>query len=304
MTGHGTKQKPDLPAGLLSVRGESGLSMGLFYAVSLLASRLAAVGFFSLRVERAARVPKTGPVILAANHQSFLDPWLVGLSLERRAHYLARDSLFRVPLLGWLITRYGALPVPRESAAPKRALDVCLQALERGRALILFPEGTRSHDGRLQPLRRGIALLARRTGAPVIPVLVAGSHQAWPRYRWLPRRSGVRLFFGNPIRFSEDESSDSFMERLATAFRTAAIEAGEVSLLPAEGLGGEAEGEESWPEGGEISSKSPFPSLHQEKRSSLLEAAGVGRRVSPLRKARERLGSTVAAAQPFLLGEP
>ena len=271
--------------------------MGLFYGVSLLASRIAATGFFSLRVEGSHRVPLTGPVILAANHQSFLDPWMVGLSLERRAHYLARDSLFQVPILGALITRYGALPVPRESAAPRKSLEVCLQALEKGRALILFPEGTRSVDGRLQPLRRGIALLARRTGAPVVPGIVAGSHLAWPRDRRLPRRSPIRLFFGNPIRFSEDESSDSFMERLASAFRAVAVEAGEEALISGEPPRDETEGEGSWPEGEGISSKSPSPSLY-------LEAAGVGQRVSPPRKAQERLGSTAAAAQQSFLGEP
>jgi 1-acyl-sn-glycerol-3-phosphate acyltransferase len=299
--GHGAER--DLPAGLRSARGDSGLSVGLFYGASLLASRLAAVGFFSLHAERVHRVPRTGPVILAANHQSFLDPWLVGLCLERRAHYLARDSLFRVPILGWAITRYGALPVPRESAAPRRALEVCLMALERGRALVLFPEGTRSSDGVLQPLRRGIALLARRAAAPVVPVLVAGSHRAWPRARRLPRRSAVRLFFGNPIRFGEDESSDSFMERLASAFRALALEAGEESLLPAAARGDEAEGEGSWPEGGSGSSSPPLPFLNEEERSPLLEAAGVGRQVSLPRKALERPGSTAAAAQPSLFGE-
>jgi 1-acyl-sn-glycerol-3-phosphate acyltransferase len=293
----------DLPAGLRAAKGDSGLAVGPFYAVSLLASRLAAVGFFSLRVEGVHRVPRTGPAILAANHQSFLDPWMVGLCLERRAHYLARESLFRVPILGRLITRYGALPVPRESAAPRRALEVCLMALELGRVLILFPEGTRSTDGRLQPLRRGIALLARRTGAPVIPVGVSGSHRAWPRHRRFPRRSGVRLFFGNPIRFDEDESSDSFMERLATALRTCFGEAGG-EALSGESPGESAAGGESGVEGGGSSSMSPLPSLDQEKRPALLEAAGLGRRVSPRRKTRERLGSTAGAAQPSLFGEP
>jgi len=298
------RPESDLPVGLRCVRGDTGLSMGLFYAVSLLASRLAAIGFFSLRVEGSHRVPRTGPVILAGNHQSFLDPWMVGLSLERRAHYLARDSLFHVPILGGLISRYGALPVPRESTAPRKSLEVCLEALGRGRALILFPEGTRSSDGKMQPLRRGIALLARRTGAPVIPAIITGSHLAWPRDRRLPRRSPIRLFFGNPIRFSEDESSDSFMERLASALHTLAVEAGEEALIPGESPRGETEGEESWSEGEGCSSKSPSPSLYQEKRWPLLEAAGVGQKFSPPRKARLRLGSMVAAAQPYFLGEP
>jgi hypothetical protein len=94
------------------------------------------------------------------------------------------------------------------------------------------------------------------------------------------------------------------MERLASAFRTVAVEAGEEALLPGESPGGETEGEESWPEGEGNSSKSPSPSLYQEKRWPLLEAAGVGQRVSPPRKAHERLGSMVAAAQPSFFGEP
>ena len=243
---------------------DRGLHLGIFYGISLYVSRVAALTLFDLRIRHQNRVPLKGPAILAANHQSVLDPWLVGLSLERRAAYLARETLFRVPILGWLIRKYDSLPVPRESIAPRAALEVCLKVLEKGRALILFPEGTRSYDGRLQPLKRGIVLLAKRTGAPVVPIIVHGSYRCWPRTQKLPRPGQIDLVFGEPIQFANDESSDSFVERLERAYRRLAVEAGAEDMLPVESRAEERGAE-------------PPASIVHEERSPLLEAAALKR---------------------------
>lgn len=247
---------------------DRGLHLGIWYGISMYVSRIAALTLFDLRIRHQERVPLTGPAILAANHQSILDPWLVGLSLDRRAAYLARETLLRVPILGWVIRKYDVLPVPRESVAPRAALEVCVEALEKGRALILFPEGTRSYDGRLQPLKRGIVLLAKRTGAPVVPVLVAGSYRCWPRSRKLPRPGEIRMVFGEPIHFQKEESSDSFMERLAGAYRRLAVEADAEDMLPVESRA-------------EDHGSQPVSSIKHGGRAPLLEAAAADRPPSP-----------------------
>jgi 1-acyl-sn-glycerol-3-phosphate acyltransferase len=211
---------------------DSGLGMGWFYALSVYVSRVVAVTLFEARFFDTHKVPRSGAALLAGNHQSLLDPWLLGLSLARRASFLARDSLFRVPVLGWLLRQYDSMPVPRESTAPRRSLEVCVKLLEKGRVLILFPEGTRAADGRLQPLKRGIALISKRTCAPVVPVLVSGAFALWPRSRKLPMPGQVRLVFGDPIHFDPKESSDAFMDRLSAAYRHLALEWGAEEMVP------------------------------------------------------------------------
>lgn len=226
--------------------GDSGLALGFFYGFSLFLSRLFALLFLDVRLLHVHRVPRSGPVVLAGNHQSFFDPWLIGACLDRRACYLARETLFRVPVLGWLLNRYDCLPVPRESVAPRRSLEVCVQVLQKGRALALFPEGTRSRDGRLQPLKRGIALVARRSGAPVLPILVRGTYALWPRGKLLPRPGKVQVIYGHPLTMNPAESADSFMDRLSSAYHQLAVEVEAYELLPAEeswaGEGAEAKG--------------------------------------------------------------
>jgi 1-acyl-sn-glycerol-3-phosphate acyltransferase len=211
---------------------DRGLGMGWFYALSLYLSRCSALSYFDLILRDLDRVPRMGPALIAATHQSFLDPWLVGLCMERRLCFLARDSLFRVPVLGWLLRQYDGLPVARETAASRGSLDVCLQALAKQRAVLLFPEGTRTRDGRIAPLKRGISLLAKRSRAPVIPVLVRGTYQLWPRTARLPRRGVVEISFGRPLTYGDGESADRFMERLASAYVGLATETGAVEVLP------------------------------------------------------------------------
>ncbi|HVR73026.1 MAG TPA: lysophospholipid acyltransferase family protein [Planctomycetota bacterium] len=220
-------------------------------------TRLFAILYFRARFEKVERVPRTGPVILAANHQSLFDPCLVGISFKRRASFLARETLFRVPVLGWLIRKLGAFPVPRESTAPRKALEVCVRVLELGRALVLFPEGTRTRDGRMQPLRRGVAQLAQRTGAPVVPVIIQGAHAVWPRKRRLPRPGRIRITFGEPLRYEPEETYDSFMERLMSAYLALAGEAGAGEVLPLPFVAG----------GGPASSAGPSPTSDEGRGS-------------------------------------
>src|SRR5208282_81840 len=138
------------------------------------------------RVFNAERVLQTGGVILAANHASFLDPPLVGCGLHRQINFLARASLFRYPGIGWLLRKWNSVPVDRDGggAAGLRAI---LDRLLAGGAIILFPEGTRTRDGKLQPARSGIGLTVIKSTAPVVPVRVFGTFPACGRHLRIPR---------------------------------------------------------------------------------------------------------------------
>lgn len=161
------------------------------------------LAFFGIRVYGQRNVPGTGPVILASTHQSFLDPVLVGLGLPRPVHILARDSLFRNRLFRRLIRSLNAFPVKR-NAADYSAMHESLERLEEGKQLLLFPEGTRTRDGSIGKLHPGLALLARRTDAWVVPVTIDGAHECWPRGRKLFRPGKIRVLFGPPMRVDDD----------------------------------------------------------------------------------------------------
>lgn len=146
------------------------------------------------------RVPLEGPVILASNHASFLDPPLVGSGLRRGINYLARESLFRFPVVGWVLRRWNSVPVDREGGGAK-GLKAILDRLLAGGAIILFPEGTRTRDGKLQPARSGIGLTVIKSKAPVVPVRVFGTFEAFGRHMHFPRPHSVAVKYGQPMWF-------------------------------------------------------------------------------------------------------
>jgi 1-acyl-sn-glycerol-3-phosphate acyltransferase len=156
--------------------------------------------YFRWRVYHPERVPASRPVILAANHASFLDPPLVGAGLSRDIHYLARESLFRYPVLGAALRAVNCVPVDREGGGAT-GLRAILGRLLDGGAIILFPEGTRSHDGNLQPARSGIGLAVIKSTAPVVPVRVFGTFEAYGRHMRLPRPRRVAVKYGQPMSF-------------------------------------------------------------------------------------------------------
>ena len=157
--------------------------------------------YFRWKVIDPENVPATGPVILASNHASFLDPPLVGAAANREINYLARESLFRFPGIGWLLRKVNAVPVDREGggAAGLRAI---FDRLLKGGAIILFPEGTRSPDGTLQKAKSGIGLTVIKSEAPVVPVRVFGTFEAYSRHHAIPRPRKVAVQFGKPLDFA------------------------------------------------------------------------------------------------------
>lgn len=151
-------------------------------------------------------------VILASNHQSFLDPVLVGMAIDHRVHYLARSSLFRPPVFGRLIHALGAHPLQR-GQTDSAALRTALKILKRGEPLLLFPEGTRSRDGALGTFRSGASQLAARCEVPIIPVCVEGAYEAWPRSQTLPRPARTAVVYGEAMR-AEGQNGEELNERV------------------------------------------------------------------------------------------
>ncbi|HSF03417.1 MAG TPA: lysophospholipid acyltransferase family protein [Solirubrobacterales bacterium] len=162
---------------------------------------------FRLEGHGTEHIPAAGSVLIVSNHSSVLDPPLIGSVCPRQLTFLAKAELFRIPGFGWLIRRLGARPLRREGADPS-ALRMAQRVLGEGRALLVFPEGTRGEEGVLREAKAGAALLAVQSGATVIPAYVRGSGRAWPRGRRLPRPAKVVVTFGAPLRFQRASGAD------------------------------------------------------------------------------------------------
>ena len=156
--------------------------------------------WFGLRVRGAEHIPSSGPALIVSNHQSILDPPVIGGAARRQIYFLAKAELFRIPLFGHLIRAVHARPVRREGSDP-RALRTAALLLEEGKALLIFPEGTRSPDGRLGEAKAGVGMLAVKSGAPVVPAYVSGTLEALPKGAAWPRRSQVSVSFGPALHF-------------------------------------------------------------------------------------------------------
>jgi 1-acyl-sn-glycerol-3-phosphate acyltransferase len=167
--------------------------------------------WFRLSAVGADRVPREGHVILAANHLSLLDPALIGCMVPRELDYMAKTELFRVPGFGALISRLNAHPVDR-SGSDSAALRLALRILGAGRALLLFPEGTRGTEGQLGPARPGAGMLAAISAAPVVPVYIQGSGRALPRGAMVPRPSHVTVTFGMPLQFARQRGKTRYQD--------------------------------------------------------------------------------------------
>lgn len=175
--------------------------MNLSYRLGWYFFRCLYATYFRWRVFHPERVPREGPVILAANHASFIDPPLVGAGLTRQVNYLARKSLFDVPVVATLLRSWKVVPVDREGGGGA-GLKAILDRLLDGGIILLFPEGTRSHDGRLRPAKSGVGLTVIKSAAPVVPVRVFGTFEACGRHMKLPRPSRVMVKYGRPLDFA------------------------------------------------------------------------------------------------------
>ena len=154
---------------------------------------------FSVEYHGLENVPDGGPVILAGNHPSYLDPILIILPIKRVIRSMAWDALFRVPLLGLIIKAMGAFPVDIRRGKGEAAYREALRVLTSGAALGIFPEGQRSERGPMDELRTGMARLAIETGAPIVPITIGGASRAWPKHRLLPKPAKIVVRYHKPI---------------------------------------------------------------------------------------------------------
>jgi 1-acyl-sn-glycerol-3-phosphate acyltransferase len=153
--------------------------------------------FLRWRAKGQGNIPAGGGVLLVSNHVSFLDVFFLGIPLSRPLNYMARSTLF-VPFVGMLIRSVGGFPIQREGIGAS-GMKETLRRIKAGGIVALFPEGTRSPDGELGPLKPGIASLASRLGVPVVPVGLAGLYETWPRSHLVPVPHPVRVHYGRPI---------------------------------------------------------------------------------------------------------
>jgi 1-acyl-sn-glycerol-3-phosphate acyltransferase len=176
--------------------------MNFSYRLGWLGFRAMFAIYFRWRVFNPDRVPLQGGVILASNHASFLDPPLVGSGLKRDINYLARESLFRFPGIGALLRSWNSVPVDRDGGGAK-GLKIILERLLAGNGIILFPEGTRTPDGKLQSARSGIGLTVIKSAAPIVPVRVFGTFEAYGKNHKIPRPYRVAVKYGEPLHFEK-----------------------------------------------------------------------------------------------------
>ena len=144
------------------------------------------------------KIPAEGGGLIIANHQSFLDPLLIGLPLSRPLSYVARDTLFPVPLIGWVLRRTYVMPIKRE-AASSATIRAAVERVQQGFLVGIFPEGTRCRQGEVGEFRPGFAAIVRRTKLPIYPVAIAGAHKAMPRGIWWLKRRTVTVVFGDAL---------------------------------------------------------------------------------------------------------
>jgi 1-acyl-sn-glycerol-3-phosphate acyltransferase len=181
---------------------EKGVNKAIFWTVRALLGMAIQV-YFSLERNGRKNIPKRGPVILAANHRSFLDPFVIGCLVRRPVYFVAKKELFEKRWQGWILNGLGAFPIKR-GESDEESMATARTVLERGGALVIFPEGTRHRKGPLARPKRGVGRLALETGAPVIPVAILGSERA--RRGWKIRPVWVRIRCGRPLTFPRVEN--------------------------------------------------------------------------------------------------
>lgn len=164
-------------------------------------ARAVALLFFRFRVVHRDRMINDGPAILASNHQSYLDPPLIGNASDRAIHFLARKTLLDVPILGRILPKLNVIPVDQEGS-DRSALKALIRVLKAGEGVLVFPEGSRTLDGNLQPALPGVGLVIAKTLAPVVPMRIFGAREALPRGGGGLHFRPITVVVGEPIYFT------------------------------------------------------------------------------------------------------
>ena len=176
--------------------------MGAWYTVGYNLSKLIARAYFSFEVVHRERIIETGGAILAMNHQSYLDPPLAGICCRREIHFLARKTLLDWPVLGPLLPKLNVVPV-NQDRADMSALKTVIKLVRAGNCTIVFPEGGRTEDGKLQPAQPGLGLIIAKTLVPVVPMRIFGAYEAYPTGAKFPKLRPITIVVGEPIIFTQ-----------------------------------------------------------------------------------------------------
>ena len=182
--------------------------MNVYYWLGYNLSRLVGRMFFGHRIIHRERMIQTGPVILAMNHQSYLDPPLAGIACDRAIYFLARRTLMDLPLFRWLLPKLNVIPVNQEGI-DRSALKALIRVLKSGNAALVFPEGARTLDGSLQPAQPGVGLVIAKTLTPVVPMRIFGAHEALPRGGGGLHFVPITVVVGEPIFFTKADLQPS-----------------------------------------------------------------------------------------------
>ena len=172
----------------------------LLYAVVWVTVRLVATVLFRLKVSGQHHIPRTGGVLIAANHASYLDIPILGCGMLRKASYMGRLDLFAGPA-AWLMRHLGWIPI-RRARVDRGGFDEAIRRIKAGGAVVIYPEGGRSEDGRLQPGKPGVGMIVASTGCPVVPAYLGGTHDALPPGAKGIRLRPIRVTYGAPMDFS------------------------------------------------------------------------------------------------------
>lgn len=183
----------------------------IFYNLAKLLARVC----FGMRVVHPERMVEQGPLILAVNHSSFFDPPLAGICSRRGVYFLARKTLLKWPFFGPLFPAMNVIPVERDGN-DMSALREVIKKIKEGNGVVLFPEGTRSKDGNIQPARAGIGLVIAKTGAPVLPMRIFGAYDAFPKNAKGLHFPQITVVIGEPLRFAPEEIASATRETYQT----------------------------------------------------------------------------------------
>ena len=176
------------------------LTYNIFYNLAKLLARV----FFRMRVVHPERMVESGPLILAVNHTSYFDPPLAGICSRRGVYYLARKTLLQWPFFGPLFPAMNVIPVERDGN-DMSALREVIKKIKEGNGVVLFPEGTRSKDGNIQPARAGIGFVIAKTGAPVLPMRIFGAYDAFPKNSKRLHFTQITVVIGEPLVFDPND---------------------------------------------------------------------------------------------------
>jgi len=203
-----------------AVEYQRSLAKRLWYDGLRILCRIYASAVLKIRCEGRENIPPSGGALIIANHQSQLDPLLFGLAFDRRLNYIARQSLFRFAPFRWLILSLDAIPIDRDGSG-LGGLKETLKRLKRGEMVLIFPEGTRTDNGEIGTLKPGFLSVAKRAAVPLVPIVVEGAFESWPKGQSIPMPKVIQVEIGRAITPEEIErsSEQQIMAELDRALR-------------------------------------------------------------------------------------